>query len=63
MAFLDAGRRECLQKMKNGALLGGSVGSAAGLLFGSYEAAQIRGIPVAQVRYSCPQSNIVVHAG
>ncbi|CAN8066748.1 unnamed protein product [Agarophyton chilense] len=34
--------------MKNGAILGGSVGSAAGFLFGSYEAAQIRGIPVSQ---------------
>lgn len=50
MPFLDAGRRECLQKMKYGAMLGGGVGGAAGFLFGSYEAAQIRGIPIPQVR-------------
>lgn len=48
MAFMDTGRRDCLSKMKHGALLGGGVGGAAGFLFGSYEAAQIRGIPVSQ---------------
>lgn len=50
MAFMDASRRDCLSKMKKGAMLGGAVGAASGFLFGSYEAAQIRGIPVPQVR-------------
>lgn len=49
MTFMDAGRRDCLYKMRNGAMLGGGVGCAAGFLFGSYEAVQIRGIPVSQV--------------
>lgn len=49
MAFMDGGRRDCLNKMKHGAMLGGGVGGAAGFLFGSYEAAQIRGIPSSQV--------------
>ncbi len=48
MAFLDPGRRECLRKMKYGAMLGGGVGSAAGLLFGSYEMMRFRGIPNSQ---------------
>lgn len=48
MAFMDAGRRDCLRKMKHGAMLGGGVGGAAGFLFGSYEAVQIRGIPIPQ---------------
>jgi len=52
MAFMDSGRQECLRKMKHGALLGGSVGGAAGFLFGAYEAAQIRGIPTSQVSRS-----------
>lgn len=50
MTIMNASRRDCLNKMKKGALLGGCVGGAAGFLFGSYEAAQIRGIPVPQVR-------------
>lgn len=52
MAFMDAGRRDCLRKMKHGAMLGGGVGGAAGFLFGSYEAVQIRGIPIPQVSFS-----------
>jgi hypothetical protein len=43
-------RRECLQKMKYGAIMGGGVGSAAGFLFGSYEAFRYKGIPASQVR-------------
>lgn len=42
-------RRDCLQKMKYGALMGGTVGSAAGFLFGSYEAFRYKGIPSSQV--------------
>lgn len=49
MAILDDGRRECLRKMKYGAMMGGGVGAAAGLIFGGYEATRYRGIPVAQV--------------
>lgn len=49
MPLMNAGRRDCLNKMKRGAMLGGGVGGAAGFLFGSFEAAQIRGIPVSQV--------------
>ena len=49
MPFLDAGRRECLRKMKYGAMMGGGVGAAAGLIFGGYEATRYRGIPVSQV--------------
>lgn len=49
MPLLTPGRRECLQKMKSGATLGAGVGSAAGLLFGAYEASQIRSIPMSQV--------------
>lgn len=48
MTILDAGRRDCLRKMKHGAMLGAGVGGAAGFLFGSYEAVQIRGIPMSQ---------------
>lgn len=48
MAFLDDGRRDCLRKMKHGATLGAGVGGAAGLLFGAYEASQIRSIPASQ---------------
>lgn len=60
MAFLDAGRRDCLRKMKHGATLGGSVGAAAGLLFGAYEAAQIRSIPVSQVGYCLISCNVML---
>lgn len=49
MAIMDAGRRDCVRKMQQGAMLGGGVGGAAGLLFGTFEAAQIRGIPISQV--------------
>lgn len=48
MAILNAQRRECLRKMKYGAVMGGSVGAAAGLLFGSYEMMRFRGIPGSQ---------------
>lgn len=36
--------------MKYGAIMGGGVGSAAGFLFGSYEAFRYKGIPASQVR-------------
>ena len=49
MVFLDEGRKECLRKMKYGAMMGGGVGAAAGLIFGGYEATRYRGIPVSQV--------------
>lgn len=55
MVFLDSGRRDCIRKMKHGAVLGAGVGGAAGLIFGSYEAAQIRGIPFSQVCCICFQ--------
>lgn len=47
---MSSSRRDCLQKMKYGAIMGGGVGSAAGFLFGSYEAFRYKGIPVSQVR-------------
>lgn len=49
MVFLNAGRRDCLEKMKRGAMVGGAIGGAACVVFGTYEAAQIRGIPISQV--------------
>ncbi|CDF36475.1 unnamed protein product [Chondrus crispus] len=48
MVFLNAGRRDCLEKMKRGAMVGGAIGGAACVVFGTYEAAQIRGIPISQ---------------
>lgn len=49
-AAMSSSRRDCLQKMKYGAIMGGGVGSAAGFLFGSYEAFRYKGIPASQVR-------------
>lgn len=48
MAIMNPQRRECLQKMKYGAMQGGGVGAAAGVLFGSYEVMGVRGIPSSQ---------------
>lgn len=47
-------RRDCLHKMKYGALMGGTVGGAAGFLFGSYEAFRFKRIPASQVRRRLP---------
>ena len=49
MVFLNADRRDCLEKMKRGAMVGGAIGAAACVVFGTYEATQIRGIPISQV--------------
>lgn len=48
MAIMNPERRECLQKMKYGAMLGGSVGATLGLLRGSSEMRDYRGIPNSQ---------------
>jgi len=38
----------CIQKVQTGAKLGAMVGSCFGLMYGTYEASQFRGIPMAQ---------------
>lgn len=49
MAFGDGGRRNpWMERIKMGAMMGAGVGGAAGLLFGTFEAARYRGIPPSQ---------------